>query len=61
MANYAIIEIEAGFEVIDLLPGQSAEDAAAAQGGALVDPGPYHSFEDANDALDQLEVVEDED
>jgi hypothetical protein len=58
MPSFAIIEVDDGFEVIEVLPGQSAEDAAAAEGGVLVDPGPYSSYENANDALDQLEIFD---
>ncbi|TWT81600.1 hypothetical protein CA13_30530 [Planctomycetes bacterium CA13] len=58
MPCFAIIEIDNGFEVVEFLSGQSAEDAAAAEGGEVVDPGPYYSYEDASDALDQLEIFE---
>lgn len=61
MSSYfAIIEVEDGLTVIQVTPGQSPEDAALAEGGLLVDPGPYDSYEEANEALDQLEL-EDED
>ncbi|TWU23386.1 hypothetical protein Pla52o_29220 [Novipirellula galeiformis] len=59
MHSFAVIEVEDGFEVIELITGQSAEDAAATQGGQLIDPGPYHSYEDANEVLEQLEVSDD--
>ncbi len=57
---FAIAEIEDGLTVIQVTPGQSPEDAALVEGGVLIDPGPYDSYEEANEALDQLEV-EDED
>ena len=60
MNSFAIIELEDGFQIVELLPGQSPEDAAAAEGGQLIDPGPYHNYEDAVDAVEQLEVVDDE-
>lgn len=59
MASFAIIELDDGFEVIEVLPGQTPPDAAAAEGGVLVDLGPYFSYEEANDALDQLEISDD--
>jgi hypothetical protein len=57
---FAIIEVDDGLTIVQVMLGQSPEDAALAEGGVLVDPGPYDSFEEANDALDLLEV-EDED
>ena len=56
MPSFAIIELDDGFEVLEVLSGQSPEDGAAAEGGQLVDPGPYDSDEQANDALDALEI-----
>ena len=40
---------------------KSAEEAAIREGGALVDPGPYSSYEEAYEALDRLEVFDEED
>ncbi len=60
MTSYSIIEIDDGFEIIEVLAGQSAEDAAIAAGGVLVDPGPYDHYDDAIDALSQLEIMDDE-
>lgn len=61
MISFAVIEIEDGLTIIEVLPGQDPEDAATSEGGALVDPGPYHSYEDASEALDQLEMENEED
>ena len=55
MASFAIIEVEDGLTVTEVLPGQSADDAAASEGGVLVDPGPFESYEEAMDALTNLE------
>ena len=44
--------------IIEVLPGQTPEDAALSAGGQLVDAGPYDSYDEANDALDQLEELE---
>ena len=61
MISFAVIEVEDGFTVVEVLEGQSAEDAALGEGGVLVDPGPYTSYEEACDALDLLEGEEEED
>jgi hypothetical protein len=60
MVSFAIIEVDDGYTVIQVAPGQSPEDAALSEGGALVDPGPYDSYEDANDALDQFEAADED-
>ncbi|TWU46669.1 hypothetical protein [Rubripirellula reticaptiva] len=61
MPFFAIIELDDGFEVMEVLPGQSPEDAAVIAGGVLVDPGPYSSYDEATEALDQLEVFDERD
>ncbi len=61
MISFAVIEVEDGLTIIEVAPGQSPTDAAAAEGGVLVDPGPYESYEDAMEALDGLEVDTQED
>jgi len=60
MVDFAIIELEDGLTVVELQPGQSAEDAAASRGGILIDPGPYSSYEEACDALSDLEYADEE-
>lgn len=60
MVKFAISELADGLTVVELQPGQKPEDAAAAQGGVLVDPGPYASYEEANDALSDLQAEEEE-
>lgn len=52
---YCIIETERGWTIAEMLVGRTAEDVAAEAGGALIDPGPYDSYEDAGDALVSLE------
>ena len=59
MNSFAIIEIDDGFEIVEVLSGQSPEDAAVAEGGVLIDPGPYLKYDDAIDALNQLELLDD--
>jgi hypothetical protein len=55
MVQFAIIELDDGLTIIELQPGQTPEDAAASQGGVLVDPGPYPTYEEADDALRDLQ------
>ena len=61
MISFAVIEVEDGLTIVEVSPGQTAEDAAASARAVLVDPGPYRSYEEANDALDQLEMENEED
>jgi hypothetical protein len=60
MVDFAIIELEDGLTVVELPSGQSPEVVALSHGGILVDPGPYPSFEDANDALIDLQYEDEE-
>jgi hypothetical protein len=60
MIEFAIIEIEDGLTIVELEPGQDPEDVAAREGGTLVDPGPYPTYEDALDALADLEAEDEE-
>lgn len=55
MVTFAIAEVDDGLTIVQVPPGQGAEDAAIKEGGVLVDPGPYQTYEDANDALEALE------
>lgn len=55
MVSFAIVEVDDGLTVATVQPGQSAEDAAAANHGVLVDPGPYATYEEACDAISELE------
>ena len=55
MVNFATIEIDDGLTVVELRAGEQPEEAAIREGGVLVDPGPYESYEDACDALSKLE------
>ena len=61
MAYYALIEVDDGYTVIQFSEEESADDAAWREGGSMVDPGPYLSYEEAYDALEQLEVFDEED
>lgn len=57
---YEIIETEEGLTVAEVQPGIMPEEVATLQGGILIDPGPYKSFEDAYDAILALQEEEDE-
>jgi hypothetical protein len=63
MVFYHIIETDEGLAVTETPPEVGAEEAAAARGAVLIDPGPYKTFDDAYDAMldlqeDEEEVVE---
>jgi hypothetical protein len=58
MPQFIIIELEDGLTVVELQLGQLPEDAATTKGGTLIDPGPYASFEEADDALLNLQAEE---
>ena len=60
MTSYIIIEIDDGLTAVELPADQNAEDIAIAQGGLLVDEGPFATIEEANDAIDNLEEAEEE-
>jgi len=51
MPQFAIIEVDDGLEVAEFEAGAPPDEVAAKQGGVLIDPGPYRSYEDAYDAL----------
>lgn len=60
MSEFAIIEIEDGLTIVELEPGQNPQDVAVRRSGTLVDPGPYPTYEDALDALTELEGEDEE-
>jgi hypothetical protein len=51
MTRFAVIETESGLAVTAVPVGATAEDAAAEQGGIIIDPGPFENYEDAYDAM----------
>jgi hypothetical protein len=55
MISFAIIELDDGLSVVTVQPGQTPEEAAAKENGVLVDPGPYGTYDDAYDAMCELE------
>lgn len=60
MTRFAVIEIEDGLAIVEVGPGQSAEDAAVLEGGILIDPGPFSTYEEANSAIDLLQEEDDD-
>lgn len=61
MISFAIVEVADGLTVVEVQPGEQPEDAAIRHGGVLVDPGPYATLEEANDALANLQGDDEED
>ena len=60
MFDYAIVEVDDGFTIIQFNEGESARDAALREGGVLVDENTYFSYVEAYEALEQLEVFDTE-
>jgi hypothetical protein len=49
--SFVIIETDAGLTVAQVSSESNPDETAAVNGGVLVDPGPYKSFDDAYDGL----------
>ena len=60
MPLFSIIETDAGLTVAQLAPGTAPSEAAAEQGGVVVDPGPYSTYDDAYDAILAILCEDDE-
>jgi len=60
MSHYEIIETEEGLVVAEIPKGISSEEAARRGRGAIVDPGPYPTYDEAYDALVSLKLAEEE-
>ena len=60
MTSFAIIELEDGWAVVTVHPGQTPEEAAIEAHGILIDPGPYTTYEDAYDVICEMEDAEEE-
>lgn len=58
MPLFSIIETDGGLTVTELEPGALPDDVAVKQGGIVVDPGPYKSYEDAYDAMLAIQAEE---
>lgn len=53
--RYFIVETDDGWTIAELPADHSAAELAAESGAAVVDPGPYDSYEEASDALISLQ------
>jgi len=60
MVAFAIAEVEDGYTIVELRPGEDPQLAAARNGGVLADPGPYATYEEATDALAEFEEQEED-
>jgi hypothetical protein len=58
--QYFIVETDNGWTVAELPADRSAAEVAAESGAAVIDPGPYDSYEEASDALISLQEELDE-
>jgi hypothetical protein len=52
---YCILETEEGLTITEVPAYLTAAEVAAESGAAVIDPGPYDSYEEANDALVSLQ------
>lgn len=55
MIHYCIIETDDGYAIVERGTEQDPVIVAEAHDGILVDPGPYSSYDDAFDALINLQ------
>jgi hypothetical protein len=60
MNTFVIIELDDGLTIAEIKPHETPEEVALKQGGTLIDAGPYHTYEDALDALADLEPDDEE-
>lgn len=51
MNQFAIIEVDDGLTVVEVHDFEQPEEAATREGGILVDPGPFETYEQACDAM----------
>jgi hypothetical protein len=55
MITFVIIEIDDGLSSVEVEPSQLPEVEAALEDGTLVESGPFASYEEACDALAEME------
>ena len=60
MIQFVIIETDDGLTIVECPPDGRPEYVAEEHGGLLVDAGPFSSYQDAYDALENLEVEDEE-
>lgn len=51
ISEYVVIENDDGLLVVGVAEDQTKEQVALANGGVIVDEGPYHAFDEAYDAM----------
>ena len=56
MTQYCIVEDDNGWKVVDHPDTETADTLAHRLGVNVIDSGPYHSWEDATDALEALQL-----
>jgi hypothetical protein len=61
MPDFLILETDDGLTVVEREDNESAEDSALRHGGMVVDPGPFATLDEAQDALLLLAEAEDDD
>lgn len=61
MTLYCIVEDENGWKVVEHADGETAEEAAHRAGVRVIDSGPYHSWDDATEAMEALQIELEED
>lgn len=52
---YCILETDDGWTIADMPPEGTAQELAGELGATVIDPGPYDSYDDADDALVSLQ------
>ena len=57
MTDFCIVETNDGMTIAEIYEGASAEDAAEREGGTLIEAGPFANYDDAYDALLNLEPL----
>lgn len=60
MVSFAIIEVDDGLTIAAMESDETPEDVAARSRGVVVDAGPYATYEEAADALAELEGEDEE-
>jgi hypothetical protein len=61
MPLFSIIETDDGWSIVEHSEDTTAAEVAESQGAELIDPGPYHNYEDAQEALVALQQELDDD
>lgn len=58
--TFMIAEIDEGLTILEIQPGEVPEDVAAREDATLLDEGPFETYEQAEDALMQLEEADED-